>query len=97
MLNVHTNKNTAREWSDRLRLVSDWWVKFITEDIGSFLLTLLTLFFFVVKPNATQDEIDDIIDADDQSPIFAQSVRGKRSTNLTSVENLTLSKHSLYH
>ncbi|KAI9284285.1 t-SNARE [Umbelopsis sp. AD052] len=28
----------------------------------------------IVKPNATQDEIDDIIDADDQSPIFAQSL-----------------------
>lgn len=38
---------------------------------------MLNLFFFLlVKPNATQDEIDDIIDADDQSPIFAQSVRG---------------------
>jgi syntaxin 1B/2/3 len=28
----------------------------------------------IVKPNASQDEIDDMIDADEGSPIFAQSV-----------------------
>lgn len=40
------------------------------------MLTNIPYFLLPVKPNATQDEIDDIIDADDQSPIFAQSVRG---------------------
>lgn len=46
----------------------------------------------IVKPNATQDEINDMIDADEQSPIFAQSLMqqqrsGQARAVLTEVQN----------
>jgi len=46
----------------------------------------------IVQPNATQDEIDNIIDADEQSPIFAQSLMqqqrsGQARAVLTEVQN----------
>lgn len=43
---------------------------------------------FKVNPNANQDEIDDIIDADNTPQIFAQSVKKKKKTVLLDINYL---------